>query len=163
MNALYVSSFYIKKGVTPLKLQKLLYYSQVWYFKRFKNKLFEDKIEGWMHGPVVRSIWENFRYIKRSDIIPSYKAVEVEYDFYTQNLLEEVWNAYGHLLGSELIDLTHKEKPWLLSRQNIPTGVYGNNEVFVNEFTLSDYHFDVFDKIPKASKNYNSIGTFSNF
>ncbi|MGV0753177.1 Panacea domain-containing protein [Empedobacter brevis] len=163
MNALNVSAFFIKKGVTPLKLQKLLYYSQVWYFKKFNQLLFEDKIEGWMHGPVVRSIWENFRYIKRSDLIPSYRVNNTTIDYNTFIFLEEVWTAYGHLLGSELIDLTHQEKPWILSRQNIPNGDYGNNEVLINDFTLSDFKLDVFDKIPTAKRNYNSLGSFSNF
>ena len=39
--------------ITNLKLQKLLYYIQVWYMVYFEKKLiFDERPQAWVHGPV---------------------------------------------------------------------------------------------------------------
>ena len=43
--------------LSNLKLQKLLYYAQGHYLGDHAKPLFEDEIEAWVHGPVVRSIY----------------------------------------------------------------------------------------------------------
>ena len=55
----------IKCGeITPLALQKLLYYSQA-FCKLFTDSyLFEEDCEAWVHGPVYRCIYENYHIIK---------------------------------------------------------------------------------------------------
>ena len=47
--------------VSPLKLQKLLYYAQAWsmvFFGRSKT-LFADVPQAWVNGPVYPSIYES--------------------------------------------------------------------------------------------------------
>ena len=51
--------------VSPLKLQKLLYYMQAWhmvYFER-ENTLFDDEPEAWVNGPVYRVIYNEYKNI----------------------------------------------------------------------------------------------------
>jgi uncharacterized phage-associated protein len=43
--------------ITNLKLQKLLYYCQAWSLVFTGQALFAERIEAWVHGPVVPSIF----------------------------------------------------------------------------------------------------------
>ena len=60
-------------SITHLKLQKLLYYAQAWYMVLTENEaepiLFEEKIEAWTHGPVVREVYNKYSEM-RYDSIP---------------------------------------------------------------------------------------------
>ncbi|EGE9348465.1 hypothetical protein IBL91_003145, partial [Listeria monocytogenes] len=51
--------FLCRKAMTPKKLQKMLYYAYAWTLTLtndnpddLKNKLFPEKFEAWVHGPV---------------------------------------------------------------------------------------------------------------
>lgn len=49
-------------SITHLKLQKLLYYAQAWNMVLSENEecLFQEKIEEWTHGLVVREIYDEY-------------------------------------------------------------------------------------------------------
>ena len=47
--------------ITPLALQKLLYYAQG-FFKAFTGEyLFHNNCEAWVHGPVYRSVYYKYK------------------------------------------------------------------------------------------------------
>ena len=48
-------------SVSNLKLQKLLYFSYGIYLQSYNTKLFENKIEAWMRGPVVEAVYKEFK------------------------------------------------------------------------------------------------------
>jgi len=157
-----ISSFFIQKGVTPLKLQKLLYYSQVWFFVKNDRKLFSDSIRAWIYGPVVRDVWSNFKYMKRGSIIPSSRASDTTYDLLIANHLTNIWDSYGHLTGSDLVDLTHNDLPWKNSRKGLLNDQPSDNEVVIDKNTVSDFYLSSNDTIPKVDRT-NSLGRFSNY
>lgn len=161
-NAIDISSYFIKKNVSPLKLQKLLYYSQVWYFVKNRKPLFNDQISAWIFGPVVYNVWSTFRFIKRTDLIPQNKALNINLDNVI-NHLEDVWNAYGHLNGSQLVEQTHKDKPWLISRDGLLNEQPSDKEVIIDINTVSDFKLCVDNTIPKILINDKSFGHFSSF
>jgi len=157
-----VAPFFIKKGVSPLKLQKLLYYSQVWTFVKSGNNLFTDDIKGWIYGPVVPDIWYRFRFMRRSDTIPQnnhFYNLDSDLDPITYNFLNDVWNSYGHLSGADLVDLTHKELPWNLSRLGLLSNQPSNNSVLIDYKTTVNYKLTISGEIPLAD-NPKSIGQF---
>ncbi len=48
--------------LTNLKLQKLLYFAQVEYMQSHNGDLlFDDDIEAWQYGPVVREVYDAFK------------------------------------------------------------------------------------------------------
>lgn len=61
----YIILYFQEHGepLTNLKLQKLLYYAKGWYLALYDKPLFNDKIEAWVHGPVVPSIYHAFKQI----------------------------------------------------------------------------------------------------
>lgn len=163
ITALDVASFFIHKGgVSPLKLQKLLYYAQVWSFVKFKRKLFKDDILAWVYGPVVYNIWDEFKYVKKGSSIPITRLKEYDFTYKDKMFLEEVWNAYGHLSSAQLVDLTHSEKPWRISRIGYLDNEPGNTIISIDAFTTSEYILDANNKIPKADFNKMYIGRFEN-
>ena len=57
--------------ISPLKLQKLLYYCQGFNLGAYDQPLFKENIEAWEHGPVVVSVWRAYRkYGSRAIAVP---------------------------------------------------------------------------------------------
>ena len=162
LKALSVSYFFIKKGVSPLKLQKLLYYSQVWFFVKNDTYLFNDKIKAWIYGPVVYDVWANFKYMKRNSIIPNNRSIDYNFNNTITNHLEGIWKSYGHLSGSDLVDLTHQELPWKNSRKGLLIDQPSDNEVIINKDTTDNFSLDAYGNIPFVNTQ-NTPGHFSNF
>jgi uncharacterized phage-associated protein len=161
-NALNISSFFIAKGVSPLKLQKLLYYSQLWYFERRGERLFNDEIRAWIYGPVVSDVWHHFKWMKRSSQIPTGRApIPVLLTSTQQYHLDQVWEAYGHLSGSELVDLTHNETPWKVSRKGLLTDQPSQRAVIIDKNTTKDFHL-VNGVIPRVSHDLVARGGYAN-
>lgn len=160
--AIDLSSFFIKKGVTPLKLQKLLYYSQVWYFVKNDKLLFDDRIQAWIYGPVVYDVWASFKFMKRSSIIPSNRAHNLTIDDATTNHLDAIWKSYGHLSGADLVDLTHNDLPWKNSRKGLLSNQPSEKEVIINKDTTLYFTLDSHHKIPVVDTQ-NTLGHYSNF
>lgn len=106
-------------GMTPLKLQKLLYYAQAWYLV-FKNEpLFGDKIEAWVHGPVIPSIYREYKQYGYSEITAHNFVSINSLNKDEQSIILLVWNTYGNLRAKFLEQLTHSEYPWIHARQGI--------------------------------------------
>ncbi len=98
--------------LTNIKLQKLVYYSYVWFLVRFGNKLFEEPIVAWKYGPVVVSLYNEYSKYG-ADIIsdaPSGDSSNITAE--AKNIIDDVFTIYGKLGGLELANLTHSERPW---------------------------------------------------
>ena len=107
-------------GMTPLKLQKLLYYSQAWYVVFNSKPLFREKIEAWVHGPVVPTVYRRFKHFRYSEItdkssISGNHTVDEE----DRLILNLVWNVYGNQEAKFLEYLTHSEYPWTNARRGL--------------------------------------------
>ena len=61
-DALTIAKWIINKiHPEPLKLQKLLYLAQGYSYAFYDRPLFKDDLEGWVHGPVVRNVYDIFK------------------------------------------------------------------------------------------------------
>ena len=101
--------------LTHLKLQKLLYYAQGSYLAIKDKPLFKDEIYCWTHGPVVASVYAEYK--KYSDnVIDDVKSVSIDQE--TVDLLEEVYNVFGQYSALYLRNMTHSESPWKETMQN---------------------------------------------
>src|SRR6266567_7157103 len=112
------SAFEQKIEITNLKLQKLLYYCQAWYLAIQDRPLFGERIEAWVHGPVVPPVFGSLKDY-RWNPIPSPGDVE-ERDPVVLDHVHEVLEAYGDLSGQQLEALTHREDPWRSARKGFP-------------------------------------------
>src|SRR5262245_26249764 len=63
-----VANWLIERGledgrpVDPLKLQKLLYFAHGWHLAITGAPLLDEPIEAWQYGPVVSSIYHEFKH-----------------------------------------------------------------------------------------------------
>ncbi|PKP61136.1 hypothetical protein CVT91_03840 [Candidatus Atribacteria bacterium HGW-Atribacteria-1] len=65
--------------ITNLRLQKLLYYTQVWHLVNFnKEPLFDDEIKAWNFGPVVEEVYHKFKNFRHTPISLNVKKDEIE-------------------------------------------------------------------------------------
>ena len=160
MKAIDISSFFIDKGVTPLKLQKLLFYSQVWYFIKHKELLFNDEIQAWVLGPVVPNVWQNFRFMRRGDVINKRHVKHNIEDVHISSHLNEIWKIYGGYTGLELVDLTHDEKLWIDSRGGIPEAQNSKAIIVIDQNTTSYLELHNDGAIPNVTKEVKGIARF---
>lgn len=100
--------------MTTMKLQKLVYYSQVWSVVWDDDILFPEAIEAWDNGPVVRELWEATRGRFRIDAVPGANARRV--DAAQAETIARVLETYGDKDAQWLSDLTHMEAPWIEAR-----------------------------------------------
>ncbi|WP_440118497.1 Panacea domain-containing protein [Paenibacillus sp. QZ-Y1] len=115
--------FLSKEEMTPKKLQKILYYAYSWHLtfqnenvQDLRDRLFPDKFEAWVHGPVIREVYNKYRD-KGSQAIPKFDGEAPNFDADTTDILNQVWGVYGGYNGNELESISHQESPWQNARE----------------------------------------------
>lgn len=132
-------------SISPLKLQKLLYYIQAWHLVYFDNQtLFDEEPEAWVNGPVYREVYDEYKNLGiYEQITPKYLGLnettlseEVEKLHVEMNLIQEQWrfleavySHYGMMNHDRLVMLTHSEQPWNDARKEIPPFEYSENKI----------------------------------
>lgn len=107
--------------VTPLTLQKLLYYIQGNYAAIYDKPLFDAPCEAWVHGPVYRNVYNLFRDFKYNPIdddrfVPL-KESALPLTPEAKEVVDRVLDTFGMYSGKFLESITHKETPWLDARK----------------------------------------------
>lgn len=120
----------IEGDLTNLKLQKLLYYAQVLSLKRLKNSLFDDEIEAWEYGPVVPSVYHQYKSFGR-DVLDITKPNLLFKPLDKKNIIDEVTKDKGRFTGIALMEMTHQEAPWKIARKS-------DNQIITLDLILQD-------------------------
>ena len=119
----------VEDWMTPLKLQKLLYYSQAVSLVMTWKSLFLADIQAWAHWPVVPEIFQKYKPYG-SLIITD---VELEYELPTDWVINEIftftWEMYSWYTAKWLEKLTHEEYPWIEARWGLPPLATSNNVI----------------------------------
>lgn len=102
--------------MTHLKLQKLIYFAQAWHLANLGKPLFEEDMEAWAHGPVVPSVWHEYKGYQWESI-PSGDDADVDNN--VAAYLEKIYRKYGEYSGKALERLTHSHEPWLKTRGDL--------------------------------------------
>ena len=123
-NAIDVAKYFVNlnKELTELQIQKLVYYSYIWYIVKFNdnknnivNKLFDERPRAWKYGPVFISIYEQMKFCDKSLLCKAYlKAndVNTKFDDKAEMILSLVYEFYGKYSGNRLSDMTRYEYPY---------------------------------------------------
>lgn len=106
--------------ITPLKLQKMVFYADAWYMALNNGEpLVDEHFEAWVHGPVSRSLYSRFADYKWRPITEEVSCPpELSSD--VKNHLNEIYDIFGGFDAYELERMTHNEDPWLRARGGIP-------------------------------------------
>lgn len=135
--------------ISPLKLQKILYYIQAWHMVYFnKEKLFSEMPQAWVNGPVYPSIYHRFSHIprynpitlKKAGITSSLKEKARDLDLCKEqyNFIDSIFQFYGLMDHDRLVFLTHAEEPW--SEKRIGLLPFESSTEELSEDTMYNYY-----------------------
>ena len=112
------------RGLSPMKLLKLVYIGYGWCLAVLDEQLFDEPICAWDHGPVVRSLYHEFKHYGKGAI----QEMSVSFDLETGKLsvpripsddersnivLDKVWEIYKHFNAWDLRNKIHEsDTPW---------------------------------------------------
>ena len=106
--------------VTPLMLQKLLYFSQGIYSALYGRPIFMEDCRAWAHGPVYPEVYDLFRDFKYNPIDDArFALLEGKDEALTEDekrVIDLVVNTFGMYGGKVLERITHNEEPWKEAR-----------------------------------------------
>ena len=118
--------------VTPMKIQKLVYFIYRDYLKNTGKKLFLEEFEAWKYGPVVPNIYYAFKHLGANSIRsyikePDGKTVLIADEGNAPELksvIDTVWSNCKSYSGIYLSSLTHMEggawrKAWLDGKRRL--------------------------------------------
>lgn len=100
-------------SLSNLKLQKLLYYCQGYFLAMYNKPMFNDKIEAWKYGPVVRNVYNVYSEYGDLDITEEVDLDSLQLNDQKLSIIAYVWKELGELRPTTLVDKTHSETPWL--------------------------------------------------
>ena len=116
--------------VTPLMLQKLLYFIQGIYLASYEKPIFVEDCEAWVHGPVYPKVYELFKDFKYNPIDDARYAMLKGTDHTLtdeeKKVIDLVVNTFGLYGGKVLERITHSEEPWLNARRGYADGIPSN-------------------------------------
>ena len=119
----------IGKEITPLALQKILYYAQGFYKAFFGKFLFEEDCQAWVHGPVFVEIYEKYKEFKSANIF-----IDLDYDIEDMIVDEK----------REILDAVINETPWINARKGLLPTENSNN--IINKEDIKEYFEKVKNK-----------------
>ena len=149
------------EDITPLALQKSLYYIQGFYFAFYKSFIFTDDCQAWIHGPVYKDVYlrykdytftpidsptteisgiksseklADYRYTQRSDITRLTAELTTTLSATEKAVCDSVIDNLCCYSGKELERFTHHEEPWILTRGNLKTNDSSNK--IINKNTI---------------------------
>ena len=144
--------------ISPLKLQKILYYIQSWHLANFDgDNLFDELPQAWVNGPVYRSVYNQFKdSFYRNDDIPfdlGGKNAEDLLNNKIQSLginkkqigvINSVLKFYAPQDEGTLVLKTHADKPWNKARKGLEPFERSTN--IIKEKWMCDFYGAMLDK-----------------
>ena len=124
----HIANYFLLKAwnegseITPMKLIKLVYIAYGWNLAINEERLFEEKIEAWRYGPVIPSIYREYKRFGSNQIPKNHFSAEIDLgtgevlsvpvvnndDINTKQLLDAVWQCYQNKTGVNLSNITHE-------------------------------------------------------
>lgn len=152
------------EDITPLALQKALYYIQGFHFAFYRTFLFPEDCQAWTHGPVYRDIYFRYRDYRFD---PIEKATTFDTSVFSASekaICDSVINNLCCYSGKILERFTHNEAPWLTTRGDLPDSAPSDRIIeksvigayfdavkakynMVNPRDIKDYAQDMFHQI----------------
>jgi len=137
--------FHTMQEVTPLTLQKLLYYIQGFSYALCGHEMFSEDCEAWVHGPVYHKVYDMFRDFRYSPIDDArfsiLKEKEATLSDQEKQVIDLVLSTFGMYGGKVLEEITHNEDPWRDARKGYDVMEHGND--IVSKASIKSY----FDKV----------------
>lgn len=110
-NALDIAKYVInycnekQKPISNLKLQKILYFLWIDYFKATQQYLFSNEIYAWKFGPVVPDVYYEFCAYGG---LPIEKNFSITLEAKDKLIVDNIIDKYSKLSAFQLVEKTHQ-------------------------------------------------------
>lgn len=123
-------------GVTNLKLQKVLYYIQGYFYRCFGKPAFSADICHWQYGPVVPVVYyaynnNGYDFLESRLMLPG-----CDLDDREKQLISAIVEKCASLSTSRLVSMTHSETPWKNSGAGDVIAKYSIEKYFMHKDPL---------------------------
>jgi uncharacterized phage-associated protein len=134
-----------EKTITPLKMQKLVYFAHGWYLAITGRPLLQEPIQAWRYGPVISSLYQQFKECGSNPIrFPasiltqgSYLPAQLDREGSSEDIamarqvITRVWERYSDYSASQLTTFTHSDDtPWaLVPNRDLPEQIIPNDSI----------------------------------
>ena len=152
------------EDITPLALQKALYYIQGFHFAFYRTFLFPEDCQAWTHGPVYRDIYFRYRDYRFDPIEKTTTFDTSVFSASEKAICDSVINNLCCYSGKILERFTHNEAPWLTTRGDLPDSAPSDRIIeksvigayfdavkakynMVNPRDIKDYSQDMFQQL----------------
>jgi len=96
-----------------MQLQKLVYIAHGFCLGLLDEPLIGGQPEAWQYGPVFPTLYRTLRHYGSGEVTDLLSTKEQVTDPRQIEVIQGVWQGYGHLSGPQLSSLTHKVgSPW---------------------------------------------------
>ena len=164
INAVIQYLLYQCEDITPLALQKALYYIQGFHFAFYRTFLFPEDCQAWTHGPVYRDIYFRYRDYRFDPIETTTTFDTSVFSASEKAICDSVINNICCYSGKILERFTHNEAPWLTTRGDLPDSALSDRIIeksvigayfdavkakynMVNPRDIKDYAQDMFQQL----------------
>lgn len=136
----YILASYPDKNITPMKLQKLAYYTKVWTLVAGSKLIFAD-FKKWDFGPVNTEIYSQYKPHGGGVIEGNFNS-NIQLKKHEKKLLQFILDNYIDFSAFALSAMTHQEDPWVNTPKNniIPDSLiikYYSSQSFAKNFQNS--------------------------
>lgn len=100
-------------SLTPLQLIKLVYLCHGWMLGLYEKPLIYETVKAWRYGPVIPDLYQKVKRFRGNPVKGQLTDESVSFSGEQENIMDQVFHAYGHLSGIQLSSLTHADgTPW---------------------------------------------------
>lgn len=130
--------------ITPLSLQKMLYYTQGFFYAFYNAFLFTEDCEAWVHGPVYREVYMRYSNYCFNPIDNVAEADTSSLSSEEKMLLDSIVRHVCCYSGKALESFTHMETPWVSARAELPANASSNR--IIPKQSIGEYFASVKEK-----------------
>ncbi|WP_282709330.1 type II toxin-antitoxin system antitoxin SocA domain-containing protein [Ligilactobacillus sp. Marseille-Q7487] len=139
--------------ITPLMLQKMLYFTQAFYLARYDEQFFKEDCEAWVHGPVYREVYDIFKEFSynpiESPVFIMFSQQKEKLTLQQKELIDCLVGTFG-IYGAKILEsITHVEEPWMKARE----GYHDNSRAteIITKENIKNYYRKVAQKYDLAN------------
>ena len=132
-----VTNYVIQRSVekeellTPLQINKIVYFCHGWMLGIFSTSLYWQYVEAWRLGPVVPDVYHSLKHFGGEPVSLLVHAPERNPNYAVRELavMDRIYDHYSQFSGTQLSTMTHERgTPW-----DITWREHGQNHIISND------------------------------
>lgn len=146
LTALDVANTFLSQGkaenvqITPMQLQKFVYIFYKEYLRTYEQKLFAEPFETWRYGPVLRTVYDSFKFYGSNPISDyyylndgNYQTMNLSVNPSVRDLFFSTWYKYKQFDGITLSEMTHRPNTAWSKAQESGSPFLMDQDIFMEE------------------------------